>query len=790
MKNLMMAFRSLFKKGRNNGIKILSLGVGLAMGLVLISKVMFEFTYDDFYPDKDRIYMINTIIHLENNADRDFTGVSGGVAPGMKREIPEVEVATRYAWFGQEVIFKTPDKRKYIGDVIYADTCFFDVLPLSVITGDVKDILARPSYGMISETIAKNMGGIETVMGQVVEFDSAPGKRITIGGVFKDMPENSHVKYDMILSMPTLGVFSWDGTENWYGNERYRGYVKLYPGVDPESLAPAIRRMQEKNQPLEEMQKAGVDITYTLLPLAEFHSGLPETKRMALLLSLLAFALIFTAIMNYILVVLSSLVARTKEMAVYKSYGATGKNIMNIMLLETAVHLVLALLLSVFLILLFRGKIQEILTVSVSALFTLRTMGILAVICLLVFLISGIIPSWLYARIPVSSAFRSFKESRRNWKMVSLFIQFIAAMFLVPLLVIIWKQYKLMVDDNPGYAYEKLLYCYTSGVQEEERLRAVEEISRLSFVQSVATATTLPIDWMSGNNVSFLDDDRELFNIADMYYADENYLPLMEIPVIAGTNFMPGLESEGNTQMIVSKSFADRLIRIGNLTNGVVGKSVNVSEHGVCTIIGVFPDIRLTSIANEDDRPAALFYRTTSQNRTMLIKLHQLKAEDILTVIRTLEQIMPNKEIDVLSYKLSMVGLYESSQLFRDSVMIGGMVTLLISLIGLIGYVKDEMNRRRSEIAVRRINGGTVADILVLFIKNIGFIAVPAILTGGLIAYLTGSKWLESFSVKITLAGYIFILCGLFVLVVIIGIVMLNGYKNASENPVNNLRSE
>ncbi|MCC8132617.1 MAG: hypothetical protein LIP04_02750 [Tannerellaceae bacterium] len=125
MKNLMMAFRSLFKKGRNNGIKMLSLGVGLAMGLVLISKVMFEFTYDDFYPDKDRIYMINTIIHRGNNADRDFTGVSGGVAPGMKREIPEVEVATRYAWFGQEVIFKTPDKRKYIGDVIYADTCFF-----------------------------------------------------------------------------------------------------------------------------------------------------------------------------------------------------------------------------------------------------------------------------------------------------------------------------------------------------------------------------------------------------------------------------------------------------------------------------------------------------------------------------------------------------------------------------------------------------------------------------------------------------------------------------------------
>lgn len=154
MKNFNMAIRSLFKKGRSNGIKILSLGVGLAMGLVLISKVCFERSYDDFYPNYTRIYQVQSDINKDGKKDT-WGQVSGAIAPGMKAEIPEVEVATRYTRIGSDKeAFVTPDKKRYNGTFLMADSSFFDVFPRPVLLGDIKDVLARPGYVMVSRSIA------------------------------------------------------------------------------------------------------------------------------------------------------------------------------------------------------------------------------------------------------------------------------------------------------------------------------------------------------------------------------------------------------------------------------------------------------------------------------------------------------------------------------------------------------------------------------------------------------------------------------------------------------------
>lgn len=143
MKNFYIAIRSLSKKGRHSGIKILSLGVGLAMGLVLIAKVCFELSYDGFYPASDRIYAIQENVSFKDNPLDTYPHVSGGIAPGMKAEIPGVEAATRALKFG-DVVIHTPDKRKYDATLMLADDCFFDVLPRDMIAGKAKETLGRP----------------------------------------------------------------------------------------------------------------------------------------------------------------------------------------------------------------------------------------------------------------------------------------------------------------------------------------------------------------------------------------------------------------------------------------------------------------------------------------------------------------------------------------------------------------------------------------------------------------------------------------------------------------------
>lgn len=788
MNNIKLIFRSLFKKRENNLIKILSLGAGLAVGLVIISKVFFELNYDDFYPDSDRIYQIQSNARIGDQKLDGYGQVSGAVAPGMKSEVPGVEIATRFTYMGFDVPFTTPDKKHYKGTFILADSCFFDVLPRPMIIRDAKEILSRPMYAMVSESVAEKMGG--NVVGQSIEHESYPGRTITIGGVFKDLPENTHKRYDIIISLVSIKNFSWDGTQNWVGNDRYIGYVKLLPGTDPLSLAPAIRKMQENNQPMEELKKAGVELSYTLLGLTKIHSDTSETKRMTLLLSAIAFALIFTSIMNYVLILISTLVNRGKTIAIYKCYGADRQDISKLIFGETSLHLFISLIISLLLIFCFRTTVEEILSASVYSLFSFKTCLILVLVCLVISFIIGIIPSYLFSRIPVSSVFRSLAMTRRGWKMALLFFQLSATVFLVTLLVIVSRQYNVMINDNPGYNYDRLLYYSTRGVNKSEKQKIIDELRTLPEVEMVATADCLPFNFASGNNVYIPNDDRELFNVADLYGADENYLPLMEMTIIEGKGF--DKESVSGKDIVISQKFADKISEMANWKDGVIGKEILISEHnsnGVCRIIGVYSDIRLGAISYEDTRPSVMFY-SDQPTENIIIKLKELNSDNIQKVYNVFKKAFPDKEITLPLYKDSMVNLYSNSRRFMNAITIGGIVTLLITLIGLIGYTNNEVNRRKSEIAIRKVNGATLSDILRLFLKDNLWITFPAIICGSLAALIAAVKWMEDFSEKATLSPILFILCGTTVLAIVLSVVCLNCLQTANQNPVETLKKE
>jgi len=784
--NISTAFRSVFKKKQNNGIKIISLGVGLAMGLVLIAKICFEQSFDNFYPQSERIYQIQENVVSGNDKPNAYGQVSGGVAPGMKADLPQVEAATRLTPLQDDAVFFTQDKKRLTGTFIMADSCLFDVLPRPMIVGNAKKVLSQPMYVLVSEIIAKKMGN--NAVGQTIRLDTWPGKTLTIGGVFKDIPENTHLKYDVVISMSSiLHFFQNDGTKNWVGNDRYLGYVRLGPNTNPQSLTPAINKMQARHVDMNELKKAGVKLSYSLLQLEKIHSDEPSTKRMSILLALLAFALIFTAVLNYILIVLSSLVKRSKEIAIHKCYGAAEANISSLVLTETFIHLLISIVVATLLIFLFRTQVEEILAAPLNALFTFRTGLLLAVVCIAVFFSSGIVPARIFARIPVSSAFRNFKESRRKWKLGLLFLQFIATAFLVTLLVIIGRQYNSMVNDNPGYVYENLLYCNTSGVTKVERQKAIEELKRIPEVQAVATCSTLPMFGASGNNVSEPGKTQELFNIADLYNVDADYLSLMEIPVVAGKDFEHS--AADSAQVLVSQCFADKLAKMLNWKDGVVGKTIQVSEHGACTIKGIYKDIRIGSISEPDPRPSAIFSANVPLNNIM-IKFHQLNSAGIRQVNEVLQTVLPNKDIVVTPYKTSMTFLYSSSRLFRNSVLIGGIITLIIVLIGLIGYTNDEINRRSAEIAIRKVNGATAKEILRLFIKDILRIAIPALVIGELLAAVAAEKWMENFAQKTSLSLFIFLGCGIAVLAIILSVVSLDSYRTAVQNPVDAIKRD
>ena len=152
--------------------------------------------------------------------------------------------------------------------------------------------------------------------------------------------------------------------------------------------------------------------------------------------------------------------------------------------------------------------------------------------------------------------------------------------------------------------------------------------------------------------------------------------------------------------------------------------------------------------------------------------------------------LVPNKTATLYSYPEEMVNSYSDSRKFRDSVMAGGLVTLLISLIGLLGYTNDEMNRRRKETAIRRINGATVLQIERLFLTDISRMALPALVLGCVVAWYVAEGWLEKFADKAGLPFLLFAACGLATLLIILSVVSLNCYRAANENPAVNIKAE
>ena len=788
MTTLNLALRSLFKKGRSNGIKILSLGVGLAMGLVLISKVCFERSFDKFYPDSDRIYRLHENI-IRDGEYKSYGQVSGGVATAMQVEIPEVEKATRLTYIGgDKELFKTQDGNRYSARyVVMGDTNVFDLLPRPILIGDPKETLSRPGYVMISNRIAKLLGGAEQAVNKEFEFESSPGQTYTIGGVFEDVPENSHLRFEIVASLE--GMSKWS-RENWLGNDRYLGYVKLYPGTDPESLTTAIREMQGRHCDLEEVKKAGIDLTYSLVPLMDMHSNSDEVKSMNSLLGFLAFVLIFTAAMNYVLIVISTLINRTKEVAVHKCYGASDKNLFGMIMSETCLHMLISLLLAAFLIVLFRTKTEELLGATLGALFSTQTIVILIGVCIVIFFITGLIPTYMFLRIPVAAAFRNFKESRRYWKLCLLFIQFLATAYLVALLSVINKQYDYMVNVDPGYAYEKLAYCSTQGVEESVRNTAIEELRKIPEVDKVSACYDLPISGMSGNNVSLPGDDRELFNIADMYWVKDDFFSLMEIPVIEGEVFRS--DGSASNKVMVSRSFVEKMEQVAGWTGSAIGKNIIITEHSQngepFTICGVYEDVCIGSTGNPDTRPTALFYDRYAP--MILIKFHEMSPENIKKAQKVLEDVMPDRNVTVTAYYMDMIDLYKDSRTFRDSVMIGGIVTLIIALIGLLGYTSDETNRRGREIAIRKVNGATAWSILKMISKDISYIAIPAIVIGMTVAYYSGTGWLEKFTEKAPIGFFIFLAGAMMVYVLIIACVLYRAWAVSNSNPVDSLKSE
>ncbi|MBQ9678392.1 MAG: ABC transporter permease [Prevotella sp.] len=789
---MMNAFKTLNQRGQHNWIKIVCLAIGLAVGVVLIGKVGFEQSYDDFFPTSNRIYLVcEDAIHEGEYSHYPHT--PGAVAPGLKRYCPQVEAATRYTNMSMEMPLVTEDDKRVRTNFMLVDSCFFDVFSFRVLAGDPKKVLSREDYCMVPLSLVEKLAGTSNpleLVGKKVFYNKRGGWALTIGGVYEDIPMNSNLYgMEVMVAMPTIAKIMWDGRENWVGNDRYKSYVRLAEGITADDLKPQIEKMRNENLPLDELRKAGVDFEFSLVPLIDYHSKDEGVRRMMWILSLLAVVLIGCAVMNYLLLVVAGISHRVREMAVHKCYGAESKHIYYKVMGESVVHLLLSLLLAALLLYAMKDIVEQLTYAPLSVLLMAgSSRWVIGLTCLVVLLMTGIVPGYIYTRIPVVVAFKNYSQTHRLWKLFLLGLQFASATFLLVLLAVVGKQYQLMINDDPGYDYSTLGIVLVDETSVEQRQLVTEELRKLSSVEGVTMSYANLTEYQSGDDILLPDDDHHYMNVADLYYVGDGYFDVMGIPVISGRPFTE--QADTLREVMVSRRFEERMRNLAGWDQAVGKQIICTSFQGPYTIVGVYEDTRIGSITDPDTRPSVCFYsRKPEQMHYLLVRFHAMNGlEEANKLIKELMADTP--DISITPYHQMVTELYTDARRFRTTVMIGGVVALLIALIGLIGYLAGEIGRRQKEIAIRKVNGARTADVLRLIQRDVIKVALPAILTGVIGGWRVALLWLEQFSEKTILSWWLFVLCALGVMSIVLAVVAINCWRVASSNPVHYLKSE
>lgn len=787
MKQFFYALKNIINGKTSNVIKIISLTLGLVVSLVLFSKVAFEMSFDSSYPDADRIYQLVRKTSSDGKKTEQNSRLYAPVVRDLKAELPEIEEGT--TTFGEaNFTYLQSGDRIFREKVLTADGNFFDVFGIKLLEGD-RQLLHLPSNIFLSHSTAKRFFGDANPIGQTISQDR---NNLTVAGVFEDI-DNSHLIYSVFIPMDRKVVDEL----GWHNPDPFYGYIKLSAGVSPEQVEARIQEVLPKFIDIKAQEASGNYHDFYLFPVKKLHSGLSDVRRLVMILSILAFSLLFVAAMNYVLISISSLAERSRSVGIHKCNGASDAHVFKIFFYETIGILLIALVFAILIIFAFRVPIESIIQTPLSAIFSAHNLWVAGIILIILLLLAGVIPAVIFSAVPVTHLFRTYATHKRSWKRILLFTQFTGAAFMVTLLVIIVKQYDLLLHIDMGYKTKNIYYSENiSNVSRSKIALFKNELEQMPEVASVSVASHLPLRGMEGLGAVDIEDDTHKIPCLGMA-ADSDYLSTMGINLLQGENV--GDNSYGYTRAIVNQSFVKQM----GWKDSPVGKTFLSGLNGKdkpVQVIGVMADYKISSLNGKELEdlypPVAFFHLDMGEENWLfrwdriMVKLHNADEAALAKMNAKMRELLEKPNAFFIDYEVLLAQTYQDALLYRNSILAASLFLLLITALGLIGFTQDEISRRSKEIAIRKIVGAKVMDVLTTIAKGIVYISLPAMFMGLAISYVVGAQWLQQFAVKIPLSLFLFMSCAIMVLVGILLCVTIRAWHVANENPVKNLRTE
>lgn len=781
-------------------INILGLSVGMTVCILIVLYVQDELSFDRFHVNAEQIYRIAGEYDQGGDATNRSALTTYLLASDLEKGFSAIEEIVRIDDFSEAFI--TYEDQQYTEeDVYYVDSTFLDVFSFPLVEGNAQTSLDAPNSVILSQAMAeKYFGSSTSAVGKALTFFDTLSVMVT--GVMKNMPRNSHLQADFLVSMKTIEpLYPQWVLSNRTGTSHYT-YVRLTERANSEVLAEQINQYILENWG----KGADRDSHYFLQALTDIHLRSSLTNeispngdiRYVYLFSVVALLIVLIASINYINLATAYAMKRSREVGVRKALGALKKQLIFQFLSEAILVVAIAFVVAGFLAELSMPLFREITgkDISLNFLGNISMIGYLLLIALGIGLLAGSYPAFFIASIPSIDVMKGSTGSRGGAHLVRkglVTFQFLASILLLIGTIVIFKQLNFLHQKKIGITTEQvvLVPLPTASIQQQYETLKNRLVQDGRFVS--ITASNTPLTQRVGGWRPYRLPGVEENTMIPTVVVEQDFFSTLEATFVEGRDFSPDRPTDVSEAYIINEA-AQRFLELESpVGTPIVGSAFTGSEWSKkdAQIIGVVEDFHLASLHTEIQ---PMIFSLHSE-QTMPVRLMAIRvAGDLTEAMQHLKSTWENMAFErSLSYSFmdeDVSALYQSEERFLRIFTLFSVLALCIGGLGVYGLASFIVVQRNKEIGIRKVLGATVSSIVMLLSADFTKLILIAFFIGVPVGYLVMSRWLENFAYQINIGVSIFIVAGGISLIITLLTVSYQSIRAALTNPVDSLRDE
>ncbi|MDQ8756102.1 ABC transporter permease [Sphingosinicella sp. LHD-64] len=825
-----VGFRALMKSRTYAFINIFGLAIGMAACLMILLYVRYEFSYDRWIPEAERVYQIQSWYKSSETgqeAQLQMTPYQAGKS--IRGDFPQVEGEV-YVTNNNPVFFRN-GQATMTEDYLWVDGNFLDIVPLPLARGD-RNALAEVNSAVITQSEARRRFGTDNVVGQTMTLITRGVSRdFRITGVLRDIPRNSHFRINSLIRIDLI-AYNADvpGALDCWGCQNGYVYVKLRPGADPQEIQRGFPAWERRRIPDENAGEArfnaGDDQDWHIVNVADIHLGRGQAAAMApgndrttiVTFAVIAFLILGMAVVNFTNLATARASQRAREVALRKALGATRKQLITQFVGESVIVAVVAMLIALALVELLMPSLAAFLEADMRVTYFGADGVVLPVLALVVIvgIFGGLYPAFFLSRFEPATVLKANKSSSETpgtgrMRNILVVAQFAVSIALIICTAVIYGQTVYARTVDPGFNRSHILQI--DGLSRYQLLNQgetiAERVRRVPGVESVGR-TNIGVATQNNNNTGVMVPGVPEPVTIGIYNVDEDFMPAMGMRLLAGRWFDPQRPMDDMTLPYPPDPAAERALaarganvvinelaarRLGfNNPRDAVGRSFRAalvdSEIGLVpiTVIGVVRDTRFRNVKLPVD---PIIFQNSNGNHTHLaVRFNGNPADIRAQVERVWKGITTEVPFEADFSEDIMAELYEAEDARAKTFAGFAVLAIIVACLGLFGLAAFTAERRTKEIGIRKVMGARTRDIVQLLAWQFSKPIIIANLIAWPVAWWVMRDWLNTFDARVDLGPAPFVLAGLIALVIAIGTIAGHAIKVARANPIHALRYE